>query len=437
MGDNDSYMKIIIDEAESIKIVGIIRPNPSAVATSLNGAIGYTPSLTKHIIDKVNSSEIVTSQLADEKTDVINGLPFDDGTNGELSEEEQAEVIRSALNKMTAAERAAVYTEIASAMPDEAAMAQAAEQTGAMPEEQLKAMLLSAMKEKTGMDDEAISSYLSSMSSEDIYAYATAAVAESIKAQYAEQAQAQLGAMSTDELSAMLDVTLDSLTDSETVLMLADYLPQTISDSTYEENLELLGYADLSKPSSISIYCKTFEDKDSVAKFIEDYNRSCTSDGRDEDIINYTDYVALMMSSISTIINVISYVLIAFVSISLVVSSIMIGIITYISVLERTKEIGILRAIGASKKDVSRVFNAETLIIGFSSGAIGIIVTLLLCIPANIIIEHLTDIANIAQLPTIGGVILVLISMVLTMIAGLIPSRVAAKKDPVIALRSE
>ena len=184
-------------------------------------------------------------------------------------------------------------------------------------------------------------------------------------------------------------------------------------------------------------YAQTFEDKDMVAEMIENYNRACVEDGRDEDIINYTDYVALMMSSVSTIINVISYVLIAFVSISLVVSSIMIGIITYISVLERTKEIGILRSIGASKKDISRVFNAETLIIGFAAGAIGIIVTLLLCIPANMIIEHLTDIHNLARLPMAGAVILMIISTGLTMIAGLIPSRVAAKKDPVIALRSE
>ena len=162
-----------------------------------------------------------------------------------------------------------------------------------------------------------------------------------------------------------------------------------------------------------------------------------TDDGREEDVISYTDYVALMMSSISTIIDVISYVLIAFVSISLVVSSIMIGIITYISVLERTKEIGILRAVGASKKDISRVFNAETVIVGFTSGAIGILATLLICIPANIIIKHLTDISNLARLPVEGGIALVIISMVLTMIAGLIPSNLAAKKDPVEALRNE
>ncbi|MDE7278871.1 MAG: FtsX-like permease family protein, partial [Oscillospiraceae bacterium] len=151
----------------------------------------------------------------------------------------------------------------------------------------------------------------------------------------------------------------------------------------------------------------------------------------------YTDIMGIMMSSVTTIINAISYILIAFVAISLVVSSIMIGIITYISVLERTKEIGILRAIGASKKDISRVFNAETLIIGFTSGALGIIVTLLLNIPINMIIEYLTDVKNLCSLPAVGGTALVAISMILTLIAGLIPSGVAAKKDPVAALRSE
>ena len=159
--------------------------------------------------------------------------------------------------------------------------------------------------------------------------------------------------------------------------------------------------------------------------------------GKEEDAIQYTDYIGLMMSSVSTIINAISYVLIAFVAISLVVSSIMIGIITYISVLERTKEIGILRSIGASKKDVSRVFNAETIIVGFVAGMIGILLTLLLNIPINMIIKSITNISGLSKLPVFGGVALVLISMILTFIAGLIPARVASKKDPVVALRTD
>ena len=161
------------------------------------------------------------------------------------------------------------------------------------------------------------------------------------------------------------------------------------------------------------------------------------ANGNEKSAIKYTDYIGLLLSSVTKIVNIISYVLISFVAISLVVSSIMIGIITYISVLERTKEIGVLRSIGASKKDVSRIFNAETLIEGFVSGALGIVVTLLLCIPANALIKHLTDISNVAQLPVAGGVILIIISMFLTFIAGLIPAKLAAKKDPVVALRSE
>ncbi len=211
----------------------------------------------------------------------------------------------------------------------------------------------------------------------------------------------------------------------------------TAPTTTYDQNISTLGVVSLDNPSGIHIYPKNFEAKDELTKIISDYNRRMTDAGKEEYVIQYTDYVGLMMSSVSTIINTISYVLIAFVAISLVVSSIMIGIITYISVLERTKEIGILRSIGASKKDIARVFNAETLIVGFTAGALGIGVTLLLCIPINAIILSLSGISGIAALPLAGGGILVLISMCLTFVAGLIPSRIAAKKDPVVALRTE
>lgn len=230
---------------------------------------------------------------------------------------------------------------------------------------------------------------------------------------------------------------LASLTDEEREALLAEYMAPQTSEATYESNLEALGVADLETPSRISIYPVDFEAKEQLVERINDYNRAQTEAGREESVINYTDYVGLMMSSVSTIINTISYVLIAFVAISLVVSSIMIGVITYISVLERTKEIGILRAIGASKRDISRVFNAETLIVGFVSGMLGILVTVLLCIPVNLIIKALANISDVAQLPLAGGIILVAISMLLTFIAGLIPSRIAAKKDPVVALRTE
>lgn len=210
---------------------------------------------------------------------------------------------------------------------------------------------------------------------------------------------------------------------------------EPFAENSYEANLTKLGVANLEDPASINIYPKDFKSKEKIVDIIDEYNAKLKAEGKEE--IEYTDYVGLMMSSVSTIINAISYVLIAFVAISLVVSSIMIGIITYISVLERTKEIGILRSIGASKKDVSRVFNAETVIVGFVAGMIGIIITLLLNIPINIIIKNITDISGMSKLPVSGGVSLVVISIILTFIAGLIPARVASKKDPVIALRTE
>ena len=230
---------------------------------------------------------------------------------------------------------------------------------------------------------------------------------------------------------------LASLSQEELDTLMASYMQPATSSATYEGNMEAFGVADLEKPSSIMIYPVDFASKDMISDKISEYNDAVRAEGREEAVINYTDYIGLMMSSISTIINAISYVLIAFVAISLVVSSIMIGIITYISVLERTKEIGILRSIGASKHDISMVFNAETLIVGFVSGAMGIIVTMLLVIPINAIIKNLSGISNVAGLPWLAALILVLISMALTFIAGLIPAKMAAKKDPVVALRSE
>ena len=206
-----------------------------------------------------------------------------------------------------------------------------------------------------------------------------------------------------------------------------------LNGSTLEGNLSKLGVSNPDVPSTILIYPKDFESKEKITELIEQYNDSVSEENK----IRYTDVLGLVMSSVTTIVNIISYVLIAFVAISLVVSSIMIGIITYISVLERTKEIGILRAIGASRRDVARVFNAETLIVGFGAGVIGIAVTLLLIFIANIILKNVTGIPNLAVLPPAAGLILVGISMVLTLIAGIIPSRMAARKDPVVALRSE
>ena len=250
--------------------------------------------------------------------------------------------------------------------------------------------------------------------------------------QEAEQKQKQM-----DEYIATLPEEtqqyLASLSQEERAALIAGYMQQAQPKTTYQENLTKLGVANMEDPSIIRLYPIDFESKENIEQIISDYNK----DKPEEEQISYSDIVGIMMNSISTIINMISYVLIAFVSISLVVSSIMIGIITYISVLERTKEIGILRSIGASKKDISRVFNAETLIIGFVSGALGIGTTLLLNIPINMLIKSLSGISNVSRLPWNGAVVLVFISMTLTLIAGLIPSGLAAKKDPVVALRTE
>ena len=240
---------------------------------------------------------------------------------------------------------------------------------------------------------------------------------------------------SIDQLTDEQKAYLATLSQEELSLLLTQYSEN--ANASYEDNLLTLGVVDIDKPSSIRIYPKDFDSKEEIIQIIEDYNQDKESSGNEADVIRYTDIVGVMMSSVSTIIDTISYILIAFVAISLIVSSIMIGIITYISVLERTKEIGILRAIGASKKDVSRVFNAETFIEGLVAGTMGILITVLLNIPINMIIKHVVGISGIASLPVVGAIILVIISMILTVIAGLVPSRMASKKDPVEALRTE
>lgn len=439
MGENASFMQLAVEDSEKLVISGIIKPNPEAVATSITGAIGYLPSLSTHILNAVSDAEIVLEQQSNPDTDILLNLPFATEANdpANLTAEEKSEIIVRAMAAMSSADRAAAYTKTVSTLSDEEAQAQAAEQLAVMPDEVIAQLLTSVMTTQSGMDEATVTAYLAKMTEEETVGYALQILTEQVKQTYAATMEEQLGAMTTDQLSEALDTALRSMTDEQIAEKFIDYMPAVVSESTLEENLSLIGWVDPASPSFMRIYAETFEAKDEISRIISDYNRLCNDEGHEEDVISYTDYVALMMSSISTIIDVISYVLIAFVSISLIVSSIMIGIITYISVLERTKEIGILRAVGASKKDISRVFNAETLIVGFTSGAIGIGITLLICIPANMIIKHLTDISNLAQLPLSGGIGLVLISMLLTMIAGLIPSHLAAKKDPVEALRNE
>lgn len=341
--DDKIYMTKVVEDAEPIKVVGIIKPEENSImSSSSSSAIGYTHALTEYLVNKVNDSEIVKAQKDSPDTDIFTGKEF-------------------------------------------------------AKDEDKKAVTM-----------------------DDIKAYIAALPQEQQAQVMAQLQQAQ-----------QMGMTEQQIVDAFSQQM------NTESDATYDGNMTLLGAASLDEPSRINIYPKDFDSKEKIEQIISDYNDKVKADGNENLKIEYTDIVGLMMTSVSTIIDAISVILIAFVAISLVVSSIMIGIITYISVLERTKEIGILRAMGASKRDISRVFNAETLIVGFAAGAIGIGVTLLLLIPANAIVYNLTGISGMCVLPWQGAVILVIISMLLTLIAGLIPSHYAAKKDPVLALRSE
>ncbi len=432
------------DTGTRLKVVGVARPGEDSTAGMVTGAIGYTGALTAYAIEATAEMEIVKKQMADGETDVICGLPFPREDDVEPADWEKEEAIREHLLTLSDTEKAGAYMDVMGQPSDEYVEAVVGQQTEGMTRESVEQMIIQQYAGEMGVDGETVAGYIAEMSDEELFSRVEEAVARQVREQYAQGVQAQLGALSQEQLAVMLDVSMGSgymavraepLEAWQYGYLYDHYMPPTRSDSTYEENLELLGYVDLESPSAINIYASTFAEKDLIADKIADYNAACADS---EDEIHYTDYVALLMSSVTDIISGISYLLIAFVSISLVVSSIMIGIITYISVLERTKEIGILRAVGASKRDVSRVFNAETLIVGLGAGLIGIGVTLLLILPINAALLHFTGIAGLkASLPVQGAVVLVVISALLTIIAGLIPSRLAAKKDPVVALRTE
>lgn len=428
-----SFLYSSPEKSIELKISGIIRPNADSVSSMMQGSIGYTNALTQYAINKAAESEIVKAQLADSTVDVILGLPFRSDDDEGFTNAEKAERVKAYFETLTVAEKAAIYTDIMSVIPEEMLETSVAQTMASLTPEMLRGQLVKEYAAQMGMTDTAeIEKYIASMTDEELYALAEDSMRKMIAAQYAETIRAQLGMMSADQLAAAFGMTQYS--EEEYAVFFDRYMPATHSDSTLERNLRALGYVDIDSPFAISIYASTFEDKDEISRIISEYNDAAS----EEDKIAYTDLVALLMSSITIVINAISYVLIAFVGVSLVVSSIMIGIITYISVLERTKEIGILRAIGASKKDISRVFNAETVIVGFISGAIGIGFTVLVILIANPILHAITGLSNLnAVLPWMAGAILVALSVGLTLIAGIIPSRVAAKKDPVVALRTE
>ena len=432
-----------------LKVAGIARPVDGGHGM-LSGGIGYTSALTRFAIETTGDTEILKAQLDDPDTDVIVNLPFPKEDDVEPADEEKAEAVREHLSGLTASEKAAAYVDVMGQPSQEYVDTVVDQQMDGMTRQAIEDMIVEQYAGEMGVDGDTVRGYISDMSDEELFGKVEEAIAQQVREQYAAGVEQQLASLPQETLAGMLDSAMDPnrefaaglamgtpspLTMEQFVYLYDHYMPPTKSSSTYEDNLKRLGYTRLESPSAISIYATTFAQKDQIAGLIQDYNDGVSSE---DDEITYTDYVALLMSSITGIISGISYLLIAFVSISLVVSSIMIGIITNISVLERTKEIGILRAVGASKRDVSRVFNAETLIVGLAAGLLGILVSVAATFPINALIHDLTGLTDLtAVLPPAAGAILVAISVVLTVFAGLIPSRGAAKKDPVEALRSE
>lgn len=424
-------LKYLYDNGTVLKVSGIIRPNDDAVSTMLSGSIGYTGKLTEYVIENAKGSAAIKAQLDDSSVDIFTGLPFRENT-GNLSVEEKASEFKNYISSLDESGKAAAYVKIMSIPQKEELDSMVSKTMGSMTRADMEAAMTNALVEQTNMAESDVKEYISAMSDEDINEIFTEMVTEQVKAKYAAGVSDKLSAMNNTQLAGALNASMPAYTNEQMASYYDDVLE--FSESTYEDNLRQLGYVDLNSPATVNLFASTFENKDVIEAAIADYN-----EGKDEfKKITYTDYVGLMMSSVTSIINVITYILIAFVAISLVVSSIMIGVITLISVQERTKEIGILRAIGASKKNVSSMFNAETIIIGFISGLLGVVITYLLCIPINMILYYFTGIGNLnAFLPIGTAIVLICISMLLTLLAGFIPSRSAAKKDPVVALRSE
>ena len=534
ISDSQALLNSIISKGMTLKVVGIVKPNPDAPAPFLSGSLYYTKALTEYYAEQVSNSEIVKQQMENTETNVITGLPFNITTEEELTDEQKVEAFKEYVNGLTDNEKAKLYEKML-ALPNESFVEETLNSIlGSYEEktvEEIIADIKSQYADELGYSEELIDSMLSGYNKEELIELLRETVKEMIVAQYAENAtntinnicaqpsdkeltemknmilaemykdisgvpeaqatimkqqinigfvaqswatktgmnmqnaMATLSTMPAEDFNKIFDTTLNenatqlyaqysgmssnSDKDAKVVIAFEKYLagatkedyiyfydnhmPDKASDKSHNEVLKMLGKTDIADPDFIYIYPINFEMKDKIADMIDKYNASATEENK----IEYTDIAAMLMSSVSSIITAISVVLICFVSISLIVSSIMIGIITYISVLERTKEIGILRAIGASKKDISNVFNAETMIVGLLAGLVGIVTTVLLCIPVSLIAQSITGISSLTAVLPWYGYLLVLLSIGLTLIAGLFPSRMAAKKDPVEALRTE
>lgn len=491
--DDTNYMKKVLDKSEDLTIVGIVQPSEDATATMMSSGIYYPASLTDHVIEEAQSSEIVKKQLDQPDVDVFTGKRFDDKKSSQLDMNSLFTVDTDKLKQAFSIDQSklgagAGSLDLSGIQIDTSSMPSI--DTDALFEgmdleldedqvtklsDQLTSGFESYLKKNNLTDEENMDTYfmaylqtddaqsllqngmsgiIQSSGLADQFQQNLEKQMQSAMQQYAQtiskSLQKQINSAMQQQMSSLannfqnaIQIDASKFQDAIQMNMNEEELSElmmslmTSDTSTYENNLQKLGYADFDEPSGINIYPKDFENKEKVIEILDDYNTRMEKTDEDK-VISYTDYVGTLMSSVTDIINVISYVLIAFVAISLVVSSIMIGVITYISVLERKKEIGILRAIGASKHNISQVFNAETFIIGLLAGVLGIVITLLLLIPGNMLIHNIAGTTNVnAQLPVMGAVILITLSVILTLIGGLIPSRKAAKSDPVTALRSE
>lgn len=422
IADDSIELEQLLDDALELKISGIIRPKEGANNATLTTAVAYTSALTDYVITHTNESAVVLAQQSDESINVLNGMEFEAATDEKKAEDAKAYISSLGVSQKASLYQMIMYYKASSTTADtDTAEADIPESTDIDPSAALGDM----------QAGEASNTQSGEMGDIDSSMLGTAG--DGAAQLPSGMGMAQMGGMQTDEstMAAALDAWLEGSPDEE---ILVSFYDEYIRGASYEDNMEAFGKVSYSAPAGISIYTDSFEAKELVSDCITAYNETVDEDKQ----ITYTDYVKLMTSSLTSIIDVISYVLIAFVAVSLVVSCIMIGIITHISVLERTKEIGILRALGASRRNISQVFNAETIIIGLCAGILGVGVTELLTLPINALFQKLVGMTTVsARLPLTSAIILVILSVAITVIGGLVPAEKAAKKDPVIALRTE
>ena len=427
----DTGRRYLYDNGIDVKIVGIIRAKEDVNSPMLKGSIGYTKALTEYLIEQSKGNEVIAVQKENPTTDIFTGLPFGQNKT-DLTAAEKAVAFTEYIDTLSQSGKAEAYLRILSVPSLEQTQQVLQQAIATATREDMEQVMVQVLIQQMGIGQKEALEYAQAMSVEELTEIYSQMVVMQFRMELSNQVRKQMAGVPQEQLVMMLTGAMATFTQEQLALYYDEVTE--FSESTLEENLRILGAVDLDNPATISLYASSFENKDTLEAYINDYNKSVEELKQ----IKYTDYVGLIMSAVTTIIDAITYVLIAFVAISLIVSSIMIGVITLISVQERTKEIGILRALGASKRNVSSLFNAETVIVGLAAGLLGVGVTYLLCIPINAIIYHLTEISQLrAVLPGNVAVLLVIISVVLTLICGLIPARSAAKKDPVVALRTE